>query len=78
VKLPQYVRMGEMLLRVQSVRVGTDAIHAIVVAVSRERTSGEPRASLQMRLSLETVQGESIRQRVARVRDEARRYLKVS
>lgn len=67
-----------MLLRVQSVEVGADAVHAVVVAVSQERTSNGPRASLKVCLCLESVEGESSRERRARVRDEALRYLDVS
>ena len=69
--------MEGMRVRVQSVEVHAEGVHGVVIAVSQERFSGKPRASLRMRIFLETVEGESVRLRFARVREEALRFLDV-
>jgi hypothetical protein len=69
--------MEGMQVRVQSVDVHADGVHAVVIAVSRERILGGPRATLKLRLCIESLEGESVRDRFTRVRDEALRYLDV-
>jgi hypothetical protein len=69
--------MEGMRVRVRSVDVHAQGVQAVVIAASHERTSGKPRARLILRLSLETVEGESVKGRIARVREEALRYLDV-
>lgn len=67
--------MEAMRVRVQSVYVRADTVHAVVVAVSQERVFGKPRAKLTLRLRLEAPEKESEKCRRARVREEALRYL---
>lgn len=69
--------MERMQVRVQSIEVHAEGVHALVVAVSHERTSGKPRASMKLRLWLEAVEGESGKGRHMRVREEALRYLDI-
>lgn len=64
-----------MRVRVQSVHVRADGVHAVVLAVSQEQVLGKPRASLSVRLRLEALEGESVKGRRTRVREEALRYL---
>ena len=59
----------------RSADVHADGVQAVVIAVSKERISGKPRARLELRLGLESVYDESIKDRLARVREEALRYL---
>jgi hypothetical protein len=69
--------MEGMRVRVQSAVVHADGVHAVVIAVSLERILGQPRASLTVRLRVENVAGESVRDRFKRAREEALRYLDV-
>ena len=61
----------------QSAEVHPDGVHAVVIAVSQERISGKPRATLMLRLRVENVPGESVKDRFGRAREEALRYLDV-
>lgn len=69
--------MERMQVRVQSSELHAEGVHAVVVAVSHECTSGKPRASLELRLWLEAVAGESGKGRHMRVREEVLRYLDI-
>jgi hypothetical protein len=69
--------MKKMKVRVRSADVHADGVQAVVVAVSKESISGKPRARLELRLGLESVSNESMKNRLARVREEALRYLDV-
>ena len=66
-----------MRVRVQSIVVHVDAVHAVVIAVSKELMAGKPRASLTLHLTIEGVSGEKVKNRLTRVREEALRYLDV-
>jgi hypothetical protein len=70
--------MEAMRVRVQSIVVHVDVVHAVVIAVSKELMVGKPRASLTLYLSLEGVKGETVKNRLTRVREEALRYLDVN
>lgn len=69
--------MEPMRLRVQSVNDREGGLDAVVIAVSRERLLGKPRASLELQLRLEALEGESTKSRLTRVREEALRYLDI-
>jgi hypothetical protein len=69
--------MEAMRVSVQEISFHTDGMNAMVIAVSRERYSGRPRARVTIRLRLEAVAGESMKDRKERVRAEALRFLDV-
>ena len=70
--------MERMQVRVQSIKVYARGVRAVVIAVSQERVMGKPRASVKMRLRLERVEGEAVRDLLSRVREEAIRYLDIN
>lgn len=67
-----------MRLRVQSIVVHAGVVHAVVIAASKELMAGKPRMSLTLYLSLEGVKGETVKNRLTRVREEALRYLDIN
>lgn len=69
--------MEAMQVSVQRISIHADGVHAVVIAVSRERYSERPRARLTVSLRLEEVAGESLKDRKDRIRTEALRYLDV-
>jgi hypothetical protein len=69
--------MEGMRVRVQSIDVHEVCVHAVIIAVRFQRFFGQTLASLKLRLRLEMVEGESVKLRFRRVRDEALRYLDI-